>query len=79
MQCETWSLTLREDRRLTVFGNRVLRKVSGAKRDEETGEWRRLHNEKLYNLFSPNIIRAIKSRIMRGAGHAARMGERRIA
>ena len=53
--CETWSLTLREERRLRVFENRVLRRVFGPKRDEVTGEWRKLHNEELNNLYSsPN-------------------------
>jgi len=74
--CETWSLTLREERRLRVFENRVLRRVLGPKRDEVTGEWRRLHNEKLSDLYSlPNIVRVVKSRRMRRAGHVARMGE----
>jgi hypothetical protein len=72
---ETWSLTLKEERRLRVFENRVLRKIAGPKRDEVTGEWRRLHNKELYALyFSPNIIRVIKSRRLRWAGHVARMG-----
>jgi len=76
--CETWSLTLREERRLRVFENRVLRKVFGPKRDKVTGEWRKLHNEALNNLYSsPNIVRVIKSRRMRWAGHVARMGEGR--
>jgi len=75
--CETWSLTLREECRLRVFENRVLRRIFGPKRDEVTGEWRKLHNE-LNNLyFSPNIVRVIKSRRMRWAGHVARMGEGR--
>ena len=65
--CETWSLTLREKRRLRVFENRVLRGIFGPKRDEVTGEWRKLHNEELNDLWaSPNIVRMIKSRRMEG-------------
>jgi len=76
--CETWSLTLREERRLRVFENRVLRRVFGPKRDEVTGEWRKLHNEELSDLYSlPNIVRVVKSRRMRWAGHVVHMGERR--
>jgi hypothetical protein len=60
--CETWSLTLREEHMLRVLENMVLRRIFGSKRDEATGEWRRLHNEKLYHLYSPNIFRVIKSR-----------------
>jgi hypothetical protein len=76
--CETWSLTLREEHRLKVFENRVLRRIFGPKRDEVIGEWRKLHNEELHNLYSsPDIIRQIKSRQMRWAGHVARMGEER--
>ena len=64
--CETWSLTLREERRLRVFENRVLRRISGPKRDKATGEWRKLHNEELTDLYcSPNIVLVIKSRRMR--------------
>jgi len=64
--CETWSLTLREERRLRVFENGALRGIFGPKRDEVTGEWRKLHNEELNNLYSsPNIVRVIKSRRMR--------------
>ena len=59
--CETWSLTLREERRLRVFENRVLRRVFGPKRDSVTGEWRKLHNEELGDLYSlPNIVRVVK-------------------
>ena len=61
--CDTWSVTLREERRLRVFENRVLRGIFGSKRDEVTGEWRKLHNEELNDLYCPpNIIRVIKSR-----------------
>jgi hypothetical protein len=78
--CETWSLALREEQRLRVFENRVLRRIFGPKRDEVTGEWRKFHNEELHNLYSsPNIIRMIKSRRMRWAGHVARVGEKRNA
>jgi hypothetical protein len=77
---ETWSFTLREEQRLRVFENRVLRRIFGPKRGEATGEWRRLHKELLYDLYSsPNIIWVIKSRRMRWAGHVARMGEKRGA
>jgi hypothetical protein len=73
--CETWSVTLREVHRLRVFENRVLRGIFGPKRDEVTGEWRKLHRGELHNLYSsPDIIRQIKSRGMRWAGHVARMG-----
>jgi hypothetical protein len=76
--CETWSLTLREGRRLRVFKNRVLRRVFGPKRDEVTGKWRKLHNEELCDLYSlPNIVRVVKSRRMRWAEHVARMREGR--
>jgi hypothetical protein len=78
--CGTWSLALREEHRLGVFENRVLRKIFGPKRDEVTGEWRNLHNEELHDLYSsPNIIRIMKSRRMRWAEHVARMGEKRNA
>jgi len=75
--CETCSLTLREERRLKLFENRVLKRIFGPKRGEVTGQWRKLHNEDLTDLYSsPNIIRVIKSRLMRWAGHVARMEER---
>ena len=77
--CETWSLILREECRLRVFENRVLRRVFGPKRDEVTGKWRKLHNEELNDLYSlPNIVRMVKWRRMRWAGHVARMGEDRV-
>ena len=76
--CETWSLTLREEFRLRVFENRVLRRVFGPKRDEVTEEWRKSHKEGLRGLYSlPNIVRVVKSRRMRWAGHVAHMGEGR--
>jgi len=76
--CETWSLTLREETKLRVFENMVLGRIFRPRRDEVTGEWRRLHNEELNDLYSsPNIVRLIKSRRMRWAGHVARMGEKR--
>jgi hypothetical protein len=76
--CETWSLTLRKEHRVRVFENRVLRGIFGNKRNEVTGEWGKLHNGELHNLYSsPDIIRQIKSRRMRWAGHVARMGEGR--
>ena len=75
---ETWLLTLREERKLRVFEKKVLRIIFGPRSDEVTGEWRRLHIEKLNDLYSsPNIVRVIKSRRMRWAGHVARMGEER--
>ncbi|KAJ4431551.1 hypothetical protein ANN_20150 [Periplaneta americana] len=78
--CETWTLTLREEQRLRVFENKVLRKIFRAKRDEVTGEWRKLHNAELHALYSsPDIIRNIKSRRLRWVGHEARMGESRNA
>ena len=73
--CETWLLTMREERRLRVFENKMLRSIFGPKRDEVTGEWRKLHNEELNDLYSsPSIFRVIKSRIMMWAGHVAPMG-----
>ncbi|KAJ4447080.1 hypothetical protein ANN_09069 [Periplaneta americana] len=78
--CKTWTLTLREEQRLRVFENKVLRKIFGDKRDEVTGEWRKLQNAELHALYSsPDIIRNIKSRRLRWAGHVARMGESRNA
>ena len=74
---ETWPLTLREESRLRVFENRTMRQIFGSKRDEN-GECRRLHNEELLSLYrSPNIVRVIKSRRLRWAGHVARMEEGR--
>jgi len=71
---------LREERRLRVFENRALKRIFGPNRDEVTGEWRKLYNEVLHDLYSsPNIFRVIKSRRMKWAGHVARMGERRVA
>ena len=76
--CETWSLILREECRLRVFENRVLRRVFGPMRDEVTGERRKLHNEELNDLYSsPSTVRLIKSRRMRWVGHVARMEEGR--
>jgi len=76
--CETWSLKLKDERRLRVFENRVLRRIFGPKRDEVTREWKKLHNEELNDLYSSsNICRMIKSRRMRLAGHLARIEQRR--
>ena len=76
--CETLSLTLLEERKLRVFVNKMLRRIFGPRMDEVTGDWRRLHNEEINNLYwSPNMVRVIKSRRMRWAGHVARMGEER--
>jgi len=77
--CEAWSLTLREERKLRVFENIVLMRIFGRRRDEVTGEWRRLHKEELSDLYSsPNIVRVIKSGRMRWTGHVTRMGEERV-
>ena len=75
--CETWSLTLREERKLRVSENMVLRRIFGPRRDEVTGEWRGMHKEELNDLYSPNIVRVIKLRRIRWAGHVARMVEER--
>jgi len=76
--CETWSLKLREEGRLRVCGNRVLRRTFWPKRDEVTGEWRKVHNEEINDLYSsPNIIRVIKSKRVIWVKHVARIGERR--
>jgi hypothetical protein len=70
--CETWSLTLREEHKLRVFEKRVLSRIFGSKRDEVTGDWRKVHNAELDNLYaSPSIIRVIKSRRMRWPGYVA--------
>ena len=77
--CETCSLTLRKESRLREFENRILRRIFGPKRDENR-KWRRLHNEELHRLYhSPNIVRVIKSRKLRGAGHVAKIEEGRSA
>jgi hypothetical protein len=74
-ECEAWSLILREEHRLGVFENRVLRRIFGPTRNAVSGDWRKQHNEKLPNLYSsPSIIRMIKSRMMNLAAHVARMG-----
>ena len=76
--CETWLLTLREECRLRVFENKVFRRVFGPKRDKLTGEWRKLHNEELSDLYSlPSIVRVVRLRRMRWAGHVAHMQEGR--
>ena len=76
--CETWSHIFRVERRLRVFEKRVLRRIFGPRRDEVTGEWRKLRNEELNDIYSShNIFRAIKSRKMRWAGHVAHKGKRR--
>jgi hypothetical protein len=78
--CETWSLIVKEEHRLGVLENGVLRRIFGPKKDEVTGEWRKLHNEELHDLYlSSSIIRIIKARRMKWAGHVSRMGERRNA
>jgi hypothetical protein len=78
--CATWYITLREKLGVRVFENRVLRRISGSKGDEVTGEWRKLHNGELHKVFSStNIIRKFKSRRMRWAGHVERIKEERKA
>ena len=78
--CETWSLILREEQRLRVLENKVLMKIFGAKKDEITGEWRKLYNAELHALYSsPNIISSLKSRRLRWVGHLARMEQFRNA
>ena len=76
--CETWSLTSREERILRVFEKKLIRKIFGAKKDEITGEWRKLHKAEQHALYSsPNIIRSLKSRRLRWAGHIAHMEQSR--
>ena len=78
--CETWTLTLREEKRLQIFENKVLRKIFGTRRDDQTGECIRLHNGELHDLYGkPNIIRIVESRRLRWAGHLTRMGNERGA
>jgi hypothetical protein len=78
-ECESWSLTFREERWLRVFESRLLRRIFGPKTDEIKGEWRRLQDGKLNNMYSsPNTFRVIKSRRMRLAEHVARMGEMKV-
>ena len=77
--CESWSLTLREECRLKVFKNRVLRIIFGHKREEVTGEWRKLHNEELNDLYSSSNIRLVKTRMMKWVEHLAHMADRRGA
>jgi hypothetical protein len=77
--CETWSFTLREEQRLRVFENRVPRRIFGLRRDEVTGEWRKLHSEELYNLYSsPDIIRQVKANEVGGACGTHGKGEKSV-
>jgi hypothetical protein len=77
--CETWSLTLREERRLRVYENKMLRGIFGPKGDEVKREWRKLRNEELNDLYrSPNVVRVKKSRRIRWAGHVACMGREEV-
>jgi hypothetical protein len=77
--CESWSLTLREEHRLRVFENRVLRRIFGPKTDELTGEWRKLHNKELHNLYSsPDIIRQVKANDVGGACGTHGRGEKSV-
>ena len=77
--CETWFLTLREECRLRIFENRILRRIFGPKRGQN-GEIRRIHNEELHSVYRlPNIVRVVKSKRLRWAGHVARMEEGRSA
>jgi hypothetical protein len=77
--CETWSLTLREEHRLRVFENRVLRNIFGPKRDEVMGEWMKLHNEEVHNLYSsPDIIRQVKANEVGGACGTHGRGEKSV-
>ena len=79
-EATTWTLTLREEKRLQVFESKVLRKIYGSKRDDETGEWRRLHNGELHELYGkPDVMRIVKSRRLQWAGHVTRMGNEKGA
>ena len=77
-ECETWLLALKEERRLRVFENRVLKRIFGPKRERVTGEWKIIHNEEFNDLYSPNIILVIKPRRMGQAWHVARMGRAEV-
>jgi len=76
--CEIWSITLADEHKLRVLENKVLKKIYGPKQGDMAGEWRRLHNKELHGLYdSPDVVRIMKSRRLRWAGHVARMGEKR--